>query len=316
VLIVGAGPAGLECAQALGNRGYEVRLVEASRELGGRVCRESRLAGLAEWARVRDWRVSQIGKMPNVSVYRESAMTAADVLDTGAPIVVIATGASWRRDGFGRNNWKPMSFDDSVPIFTPDDVMDGARIEGPAVVFDDDDYYMGGVVAETLRARGVQQVSLVTPNALASAWTVNTLEQQKIQKRLLELDVAVVANANLRAARRGELELACMFTNRLRTMPVKSLVLVTARLPKRKLFDDLERVMAAMPGHGIRLLARIGDCITPGTIAWAVFEGRKFAEELDQPARGHLSVLTEVVDLADTTAFRRRHEGRTRPARS
>ena len=83
VLVVGAGPAGLETARALGQRGYRVTLAEARKELGGRVTREARLPGLAEWARVRDWRVGQLGKLPNVEVYRDSALTGQDVLDFG-----------------------------------------------------------------------------------------------------------------------------------------------------------------------------------------------------------------------------------------
>ena len=74
VLIVGAGPAGLECARALGQRGYRVHLAEASEELGGRVARESRLPGLAEWARVRDHRLQQLGQMTNVEIYRASPL--------------------------------------------------------------------------------------------------------------------------------------------------------------------------------------------------------------------------------------------------
>jgi dimethylamine/trimethylamine dehydrogenase len=54
VLVVGAGPAGLEAACALGQRGYQVILAEAEQELGGRINRESRLPGLSEYARVRD----------------------------------------------------------------------------------------------------------------------------------------------------------------------------------------------------------------------------------------------------------------------
>ncbi|MGE0566219.1 MAG: FAD-dependent oxidoreductase [Pseudolabrys sp.] len=200
ILIVGAGPSGLECAQALGNRGYQVHLAEATRELGGRVSLESRLFGLSEWSRVRDWRVGQIGKMKNVEIYRESVMTSDDILDLGVQRVVIATGAKWRRDGFGRNNHKAINFAAGTRIFTPDDVMSDVPIEGPVIVFDDDDFYMGGVVAETLKARGAGEVTLVTPNALASAWTVNTLEQAKIQRRLLESGIEVIANTNLRSA--------------------------------------------------------------------------------------------------------------------
>ncbi len=55
-MIIGAGPAGLEAARALGQRGYEVTLLDARKELGGRVLRESALPGLNEWRRVVDWR--------------------------------------------------------------------------------------------------------------------------------------------------------------------------------------------------------------------------------------------------------------------
>lgn len=53
------------------------------------------------------------------------------------------------------------------------------------MVYDDDHYYMGGVVAEKLRADGYD-VTVVTPAPQVSAWTVNTLEVSKIQRRLIE----------------------------------------------------------------------------------------------------------------------------------
>ena len=290
VLIVGAGPAGLECAQALGRRGYEVHLAEATRELGGRVLRESRLHGMGEYIRVRDWRVGQLAAMPNVSVYRESAMTAADVLGLGVPNVILATGATWRRDGFGRRNHKAIPAAAGVSVLTPDDVMGGRVITGSVLVFDDDDYYMGGVLAETLRLRG-HEVTLVTPSPLVSAWTVNTLEQEKIQRRVLEAGIEVVANANLAAMRAGEVDLACVFTGRQHTRRADNVLLVTARTSDAALHDEL---MGQAAG-ALKSLVRIGDCMAPGTIAYAVFSGRRMAEALDEPASDRLPFRTEPV---------------------
>ena len=282
VLIVGAGPAGLECAQALGRRGYTVVLAEAGRELGGRVSRESRLFGLAEWARVRDWRVGQLDRLPNVAVYRESRMTAADILALGMPHVVIATGSLWRRDGFGRHNHKPIPVDPAAIILTPDDIMAGATPPGPVLVFDDDDYYMGGVIAETLRRTGLE-VTLATPAPLVSAWTVNTLEQEKIQRRVMQSGIDVVCNTNLAEIAVAEARLVCVFTGREQRRAAGSVVMVTARLPEDALYDELRGQAADL---GLRSVARIGDCSAPATIAAAVFSGRRYAEALDRPTGG------------------------------
>jgi dimethylamine/trimethylamine dehydrogenase len=296
VLIIGAGPSGLECAQALGRRGYEVHLAEATRTLGGRVAREASLRGLGEWIRVRDWRVGQIERMPNVSVYRESALTADDVVAMNMPNVVVATGSTWRRDGFGRRNHKPIPMEEGTSILTPDDVMDGIAVKGSVLVFDDDDFYMGGVVAETLRQRG-HDVRVVTPSPLVSAWTVNTLEQEKIQRQVLEAGIEVIANANLVAVRPNEVDLACVFTDRIWTVAAENVVLVTARLPRAELHDQLILRREAGAAPAIRSLTRIGDCIAPGAIVHAVFSGRRAAEELDEARADLLPFRTEPVAI-------------------
>ncbi len=67
------------------------------------------VAGLGEWIRVRDYREQQILRMPNVEIYRESTLTAQDILDVGADQIAVATGARWRADGFGRSSLSPIT---------------------------------------------------------------------------------------------------------------------------------------------------------------------------------------------------------------
>ncbi len=278
VLVVGAGPAGLECARALGQRGYDLHLAEATEELGGRVRAEAKLPGLAEWMRVHDWRVGQIERMPNVAIYRASRLGVEDVLDFAADHVVIATGAAWRRDGLGRANDAPIAGMEGLGVFTPEDVYAGREIAGPVVVFDDDHFYLGGVLAEALKARGLE-VTLVTPAGHASEWTQASLEQGFIQSRLLESGIEIVTGQRLAGMAPGKALLACAYTGRTTERRAQSVLLVTARLPSEALYFGLLAEPARLEAAGIRSVTRIGDCLAPSTIAAAVQSGHRFARE-------------------------------------
>jgi dimethylamine/trimethylamine dehydrogenase len=280
VLVVGAGPAGLEAALAAGRRGYEVHLAEAGTELGGRVSREARLPGLSEWGRVRDWRVTQLSVMPNVHIYRDSPLTAEDVLAFGAGHVAIATGAEWRRDGVGRDHGAPVPGFDDPRVFTPDDLMNGKRPDGPVVVFDDDHYYMGGVLAELCRSWGLE-VTLVTPANIPSAWTVNTLEQGHIAKRLARQGIAVVTSATVTSFGTDSVEILDYLPGTTRRLKAGGIVTVTARLPREGLYEELAAAPEKLEEAGISTLRRIGDVYAPSTIQAATYWGHRFARELD-----------------------------------
>jgi len=292
VLVIGAGPAGLEAGRALGQRGYEVTIADRAREAGGRVARECRLPGLSAWGRVRDWRLLQIDKLPNVSLYLESQMSREAIAELGADHVLIATGCTWRRDGSGRHHARPIAIDGAADVLTPDDLLAGLRPKGrDVVIYDDDHYYMGGVVAELLRKEDFN-VSLVTPSYLVSSFTRASLEQAAIQSRLLNLDVRIEANTAVTAIGAGHVALGCVFTGRTRALPASSVVLVTARNPLDALYHELRAAGLAV--------SRAGDCVAPGTIPAAVHSGRRFAEDFGEPPRDVLDLpfRREVTGLA------------------
>ncbi|WP_374654770.1 FAD-dependent oxidoreductase [Dongia sp.] len=273
VLIIGAGPAGLEAARTLGARGYEVALAERSREPGGRVNLESKLPGLAEWARVRDWRLGQISKMPNIELFLESEMSATDVRDFDAAHVICATGSTWRKDGTGRATQAPTLDPRDPAIIAPEDIMRGHVPAGPVAVYDDDGFYLGPSLADKLRNAGCA-VHLVTSAGVVAPWASYTGDQAAIHAHVLAQGIACHFNKSLLAFSSGKLDLGCVYGGALASLAVAALVPVTSREPNTTLFDALKNDAA------FKSITRIGDAEAPGLIAHAIHAGHRAGRRL------------------------------------
>ena len=283
VLVVGTGPAGLECARALGQRGFSVTLAEARNEIGGRVTLESALPGLATWARVRDYRTNLIQTMVNVDLYRASRLTAQDVVDYGCDHAVIATGARWTKEILSSEGQLTDGFDGAA-IYTPDDIFAGAELHGPIVVYDFDHYYMGGCLAELLSKRG-HQVSIVTPANAVSAWTFMNNELTKIRERMVELGVAMVTEQYVTDFSAGAVQLTSIYSDaEVSSLECGSLLVVGVRTPNDELFRDLKSDAGRVADAGIVSVRSIGDCKAPGAIVHAVYSGHECARTIDVEA--------------------------------
>ncbi len=237
-----------------------------------RASKESRLPGLASYARVRDYRAHLLRQKDNVEIYLDSKLNEVTILEFGFQHVFLATGSRWCRDGTGRYHHQPITGLDTIPVFTPDDLMVEEMPQGHVMIFDDDHYYMGGVLAEKLIEEG-NSVTLVTPAVKVSAWTEFTLEQERIQTRLLNQGVNIICSHAVTSVLQDGLELSCIYSGRKRLIEADALVLVTARNANDTLYQKLKNSPDKLQGAEIKTLEVIGDAYSPGSLASAIYFG-------------------------------------------
>jgi len=304
VLVVGAGPAGMECAMVLGKRGYTVHLRDCAPELGGHWRDVARYPRCSEYGRVISYRQTQLQKLRNVAVHLNiRPMTAEDVLQYGADKVVIATGAHWSPTGLGAEVHRPIQdVDASRPdVLTPEQVMSGKPVAGDRiVVLDGDGHFTGVAMAELLSDRG-KQVTLVTNMSDLAEFSRYTMELANNKRMLHERGIRYLTNHWARSFEPGRLELFYLYrdtaelyelapgqwgrrtSDALTHMECDSLVLVTSRVPNGELFAELKRRRAEWTQNEIQAVYRIGDCHAPRQALNAIFDGHRLAREFESP---------------------------------
>lgn len=277
VLIVGGGPAGMECAMVTAKRGFaNVHIVESRDELGGHMRWVRNLPGLQTWSRVVEWRASQLQRLKEVTVVLNRPLDLHEILDYGADLVVIATGSMWSPDPVVEQLEV-----DRTAVLLPEQIMDeGLRPEGKnVIVYDLDGYYVGVGLAELLAAEGYS-VSIVTPTPDLAPRTYYTGEAGIIRPRLRELGVAVRTGRSITRFADGVARLESEFEPSM-DIPVETLVVVSRRTSTNDLYLQLAADPDQLKDAGIESVFQIGDCVAPRVLADAIFDGHRLAREID-----------------------------------
>jgi dimethylamine/trimethylamine dehydrogenase len=284
VLVVGSGPAGMECAIVLGKRGFRrVHLVEAEAEIGGITRWVPRLPGLGEWGRLLNWRSVQLANLGNVEMITGARLSAQDVREYGAEIVIVATGSRWAGDGLNFVTHEPIPGADAslAYVLTPEQVMlerktpPGERV----LVFDADGYFMAAGLAEKLVAEG-HSVELVTPHERIAPICDETLEGPLLRRHLYEIGVHGRTGTTLTGMEPGHVTAVDEFGEAVE-LDADAVVLVTQRRSDDALYRELKAGAETLADEGIEALYRIGDCVAPRIIAEAIFDGHRLAREID-----------------------------------
>jgi dimethylamine/trimethylamine dehydrogenase len=301
VLVVGAGPAGMECAMVLGKRQMEaVHLIEADREIGGSVNWISLLGhsdgkpnlhrgsarGLGEWKRIVNYRQIQLDKLRNVEVHTNSRLTSDDVLGYGAEIVIVATGCHFATDGLNAATHAPIPGADASLDWqmTPDEVALGTKQVGKRVlVLENEGYFMGASIAQKLAGEG-HDVTLVTQAGEIAGYMEYTLEAPMLHRDLHRVGVDIQVYTMLDRIEPGVCHAYNIWDpDHKQAFEVDSVVLCTARLSNDQLYREIKDDKSRLEQEGIEAVYVIGDAAAPRMIVDSIFDGHRLAREIDSP---------------------------------
>ncbi len=271
VLVVGAGPAGLEAARVAAERGHKVRLVERSGELGGQFRLAAGQPERGEIGGLLNWYQTQLEKL-QVKIDLRHEMTAEDVLQAGADTVVVCTGSKPSRNGFQRvyPHIEKLPGVDQDNVCTVHDVLDGGIVPGSNVLLlDDIDGWWPATGTALHLAQQRHMVTVVTGSEKAAAKLDLSLTGDTARARLMEYGVEVLLATALKSWEGKTAELVNLYTGDVENREFDSLVLATTNTSDDALFEALQDKDITV--H------TIGDAVASRTAHMALYEARKLA---------------------------------------
>jgi dimethylamine/trimethylamine dehydrogenase len=171
--------------------------------------------------------------------------------------------------------------------------MSGKFPDGHVLIYDDDHYYMGSVLAELLLQRGCR-VTIATPAPLLAYWSQYTLEQERINTRLINAGVEIITQHLLKEISADKVDLTRSVSGKISEVPADAVVLVTDRISEDSVYQDLK---PAYESDKIDSLRVIGDAEAPNIIAQAVFSGHLAAREFGEQKPGGTPFQIERVTI-------------------
>lgn len=271
ILVVGAGPAGLETARMAATRGHKVRLVERLPEIGGQFRLAAGQPERGEIGGLIAWYQTQLEKL-QVRVDLRTELSAEDIRKSGADEVVLCTGSNPSRTGFQR----AMPHRDRLPgvdqdnVCTVHDVLDGSFTPGTNVLLlDDINGWLPASHTALHLARQRHTVTVVTAADIAAGQMEYSHTANTTRERFWKYGVEVLTSTAVMKWEGNTATLLHLYANDEETRRFDTLVLATTNFPE-------DRISRALAGDDMAVHT-IGDAVAARTASMAFYEARKLA---------------------------------------
>jgi hypothetical protein len=290
VVVVGAGPAGLEAARVSASRGHAVTLFEASDRPGGQVVLAAQVKRRREVQGITDWLFDQVQRL-GVEVRLNCYAEAEDVQAENPDIVIIATG--------GLPNTEFLESGVELATSTWDILGGSAKPAAEVLLYDDNGQHPGYSCAEHLALAG-SKLELVTPERILAP-EIGGTNYPAYLKCYSEYNVILTLNHRLRSLRRAGGKLIATFDNEYTHTTVErradQVVVEHGTLPLDGLYHelrsdsanlgevDLDALIANRPQQltsnpeGTFQLFRVGDAVASRNIHAAIYDSLRLCKE-------------------------------------
>jgi len=276
VVVVGAGPAGLEAARVSAIKGHGVVLFETREKLGGALAIWAALPGREFYHKSIDWWERELLRL-GVDIRRGTEATVPSISSEEPDAVIVATGARYSPSGHSTFLERDIPGYEHSFVYRPEDILlEGVRPSGKVVLLDGEGINTSLGIAELLSNAGADVEYLSPGFSPISARLVDGQESRFIMKRLRTAGVRFSPCTYIRRISAYKVVTAYdVFTDEERILTgINAVVLSTGRVPVNALAKALEGKVAQ--------LYTVGDALAARPWATAAYEGQKFARYIGE----------------------------------